>query len=99
MGLCSLSLRLMLQTLDILQAAHRNTIDSRMELMDLKEQQIPGSVHYVIRRYNTPKFITEDKGMLVYHYSKSQPEENFFELRFCITGKTNPNLQKQKKPR
>ncbi|HEY2726853.1 MAG TPA: AraC family transcriptional regulator, partial [Parafilimonas sp.] len=77
----------MMQTLDILQAAHRNTIDSRMDLLELKEHQIPGSAHYVIRRYNAPQFAnTEDKGMLVYHYSKSQPEENFFELRFCITG-------------
>lgn len=77
----------MMQTLDILQAAHRDTIDSRMQLLELKEQQIPGSAHYVIRRYNAPQFIsTEDKGMLVYHYSKSQPEENFFEMRFCISG-------------
>jgi len=58
-----------------------------MELLELKEQQIPGSAHYVIRRYSIPKFVnTEDKGMLVYHYSKSEPEENFFEMRFCITG-------------
>jgi len=77
----------MMQTLDILQAAHRNTIDSRMELLELKEQHIPGSAHYVIRRYSVPKFVnTEDKGMLVYHYSKTEPEENFFEMRFCITG-------------
>jgi len=77
----------MMQTLDILLAAHRDTIDSRMDLLDLKEQHIPGSAHYVIRRYNAPQFVnTEDKGMLVYHYSKSQPDENFFELRFCITG-------------
>ncbi len=77
----------MIQTLDILQAAHRDTIDSRMDLLEVKEQQVPGSVHYMIRRYNAPQFLhTEDKGMLVYHYSKSQPDENFFELRFCITG-------------
>lgn len=80
-------MRRMMQTLDILQAAHRDTIDSRMELLELKEQHIPGSAHYVIRRYSSTKFVnTEDKGMLVYHYSKSQPEENFFELRFCVTG-------------
>lgn len=77
----------MMQTLDILQAAHRNTIDSRLELLDLKEYQIPGSVHYVMRRYSAPTFTnTDDKGLLVYHFSKNEPEENFFELRFCITG-------------
>lgn len=77
----------MIQTLDILQAAHRDTIDSRMDLLEMKEQDIPGSVHYVIRRYNAPVSLNmEDKGMLVYHYSKNQPEENFFEMRFCING-------------
>ena len=77
----------MMQTLDILQAAHRDTIDSRMDLLELKGQEIPGSAHYVIRRYNAPDFVNmEDKGMLVYHYSKNQPDENFFEMRFCITG-------------
>jgi AraC-like DNA-binding protein len=77
----------MIQTLDILQAAHRDTIDSRMDLLELKEQDIPGSAHYVIRRYSVPVSLNmEDKGMLVYHYSKSQPEENFFEMRFCIAG-------------
>ena len=77
----------MMQTLDILQAAHRNTIDLRMELIELKEQEIPCSAHYVIHRYNAPQFFNaEDNGMLVYHYSKNQREENFFELRYCITG-------------
>ena len=77
----------MMQTLDILQAAHRNTIDSRMELLELKEQHIPGSLQYTIRRYNAPQFYNaEDKGMMVYHFSKTEPEENFFELRFCISG-------------
>jgi len=77
----------MIQTLDILQAAHRDTIDSRLELLELKEHQIPGSAHYVTRRYNASQFAgMEDKGMLVYHYSKNEPEENFFEMRFCISG-------------
>ena len=77
----------MMQTLDILQAAHRDTIDSRMELLELKEHHIPGSAHYVTRRYNASQFAgMEDKGMLVYHYSKHQQEDNFFEMRFCISG-------------
>jgi hypothetical protein len=75
----------MMQTLDILQAAHRDTIDSRMDLLELKGQEIPGSAHYVIRRYNAPEFVNmEDKGMLVYHYSKNQPDENFFECAFAL---------------
>jgi AraC-like DNA-binding protein len=77
----------MMQTLDVLQAAHSNTIDSRMQLLELKEHFIPGSAHYTIRRYDAPPYWhAEDAGMLVYHYDKHDPEENFFELRFCITG-------------
>jgi AraC-like DNA-binding protein len=28
----------------------------------------------------------EDLGMMVYHYKKEQPKENYFELRFCMAG-------------
>lgn len=77
----------MLQTLDILQSAHLNTVDYRMNLLDMKEYYIPGSARYVIRRYEASQFQTaQDSGMLVYHYEKNNAEENFFELRFCIAG-------------
>ncbi|HYK47980.1 MAG TPA: AraC family transcriptional regulator [Parafilimonas sp.] len=77
----------MIQTLDILQAAHSNTIDSRISLLGMKEHYIPGSARYVMRRYEMPaSWNAEDKGMLVYHFNKTNPEENFFELRFCISG-------------
>jgi AraC family transcriptional regulator len=56
-------------------------------LLQEKEQQMPGSVQYNIKRYrkNVQTGI-DDAGMLVYHYEKTKPEENYFELRFCITG-------------
>ena len=55
--------------------------------MQEKEQQIPGSVQYVIRRYHKfPQWSVEDTGMLVYHYERSQPSENYLELKFCVTG-------------
>jgi AraC-like DNA-binding protein len=77
----------MMQTLDILQAAHSNTIDSRMQLLEMKEHYIPGSARYVMRRYDVPAYWNaEDAGMLVYHYDNQHTDENFFELRFCITG-------------
>ena len=76
-----------MQTLDILQAAHSNTVDSRMPLLEMKEHYIPGSAHYVIRRYERQQsWNADDRGMLVYHVDKTNNEENFFELRFCITG-------------
>lgn len=52
-----------------------------------KEQQIPGSVQYSIRRYRKhPQWNTEDLGMLVYHYERKAPKEQYLELRFCISG-------------
>jgi hypothetical protein len=55
--------------------------------LDEKERQIPGSVQYMIRRYEkNPRWSLEDTGMMVYHYQRENPQENYFELRFCISG-------------
>ena len=77
----------MLQALDILKVAHRNTIEPSMNLLHMKEQHIPGSIQYVVRRYYAQQqWKSDDTGMLVYHYSAKAPEENFLELRYCISG-------------
>ncbi len=77
----------MLQSLDILQSAHLNTVDYRLNLLEMKEHYVPGSARYVVRRYEAPQFWSaQDAGMMVYHYDKHNAEDNFFELRFCITG-------------
>ncbi len=67
----------MLQALDILKVAHRNTIEPSMNLLHMKEQYIPGSIQYVVRRYY-PQQIWEsnDTGMMVYHYNPGRSEEN-----------------------
>lgn len=60
-----------------------------MELIWEKEQQIPGSVQYLIRRYQrNPQWATDDTGMMVYHYKQSNSAENYLELKFCVTGNT-----------
>lgn len=52
-----------------------------------KEQTIPGSVQYSIKRYErNPQWNIDDTGMMVYHYKKESPKQNFLELKFCITG-------------
>lgn len=74
---------------DILTLAHRQQLmQGDMQLLQQKEQQIPGSVQYSIYRYARPAQMNfEDTGMLVYHYEKSrQKEANFLELRFCVSG-------------
>lgn len=48
---------------------------------------VPGSVKYSISRYKkNSKWEMEDLGVLVYHYEKNNPESNYLELRFCVTG-------------
>jgi AraC-like DNA-binding protein len=50
-------------------------------------RQIPGSVHYSIKRYSRPvNWLAEDIGILNYHYEASKPENNHLELKFCLTG-------------
>ncbi len=77
----------MLQALDLLKVAHKNGIEPSMDLLYLKEQYIPGSIQYTIRRYFAQhSWVAEDTGMMVYHVSDKRPEDNFLELRFCTTG-------------
>jgi AraC family transcriptional regulator len=58
-----------------------------MDLLHEREQLIPGSVQYNIRRFRKlPDINIEDTGMMVYHYKKQSAGENFLELRFCISG-------------
>ena len=77
----------MLKVLDILKVAQGNAIEPTMNLLHMKEQDIPGSIQYVIRRYfPLQKWSSEDTGMLVYHFNDKKPNDNFLELRFCTSG-------------
>lgn len=77
----------MMQALDILKIAQRDGIDPNMDLLYQKEQNIPGSIQYDIRRYYTQNpWITDDTGVMVYHYNAKRQEENYLELRYCTTG-------------
>lgn len=76
------------QTPDILTLAYNQPfMQGELQLLHEKERQIPGSVQYVIRRYEkNPLWSMDDTGMMVYHFQRANPAENYFELRFCITG-------------
>lgn len=78
----------MIQPQDILTLAYKQPVMvEQLVLMHEKEQQMPGSVQYNIRRYSKqPQWNMEDVGMMVYHYRKDKPAENHLELRFCIAG-------------
>ncbi len=75
-------------TLQILSIAHKQPVmQEQLNIVLEKEQLVPGSVKYVIKRFQ--KFAEaniEDTGMMVYNYAKNEPSENFLELRFCLTG-------------
>lgn len=73
---------------DILTISYRQSIlQDQFILLQERERQIPGSVEYNIKRYhNAGNWNMEDAGMLVYHYERSEPKNNYVELRFCVSG-------------
>lgn len=73
---------------DIMSLAYRQTLmEDQLQLLQEKQQLIPGSVQYSISRFmknrQTP---VEDTGMLVYHYTKTGSSDNYLELKFCVSG-------------
>ena len=73
---------------DILSLAYKHApMQGQWHLLYNKEQQIPGSVNYTIKRYHrNSQWTIEDTGMMVYHYERTDPKENYLELKFCVTG-------------
>jgi AraC family transcriptional regulator len=73
---------------DIIAMAYKQPLmQDALVLLQEKEQQMPGSVKYTISRYQkNPQWNLEDLGMILYHYKKEEPAENYFELRFCMAG-------------
>ena len=73
---------------DILALAYKQApMQDQWHLLYETERQIPGSVNYTIKRYHrNNQWNIEDAGMMVYHYEKTTPKENYLELKFCVTG-------------
>jgi AraC-like DNA-binding protein len=73
---------------DILSLAHKEGfMQEQLNLLHEKERTIPGSVQYTIKRYkHNLQWNIDDTGMMVYHYQKSDSQENYLELKFCVTG-------------
>ncbi len=62
-------------------------MQEQMALLHERQQQMPGSVHYTVRRYlHNPQWSIEDTGMMVYHYEPNDQRENYLELKFCVCG-------------
>lgn len=73
---------------DILSYSYKQFLmQDQFPLLQEKTRQIPGSVQYSIHRYRRPMQTNmEDTGMLVYHYERTEPAENYLELKFCVSG-------------
>jgi len=73
---------------DILALAYKQApMQDQWHLLYQAERQIPGSVNYTIKRYHrNNQWNIEDTGMIIYHYERTSPKENYLELKFCITG-------------
>lgn len=73
---------------DILTLAYKQApMQEQMTLLQEKEQLVPGTVQYGIRRYRRNlQWNMEDVGMLVYHFEKDDTRESYLELKFCISG-------------
>jgi AraC family transcriptional regulator len=73
---------------DILAVAYKQTLmQGEMQLLQERQQQIPGSIQYSIHRYHRhPQWQIDDTGMMVYHYEKNAAKENYLELKFCVSG-------------
>lgn len=73
-------------TPQILKALHHIDSDPELRLVHQKQHCSPVSVSYVIKRFAaTPSYNEENGGLMVYH-TGSKPEENYFELRYCLSG-------------
>ena len=73
---------------DILAMAYKqNLMQDQLVMLQEKQQLIPGSVQYSIKRYyRNVQWNIEDTGMIVYHYEKNTSRENYLELKFCVSG-------------
>jgi len=82
---------------DILSLACKQPLmQGQLQLLQEKEYQFPGSVQYTLRRYEKDsQWSLEDTGMMVYHYQANKTKENYFELRFCLTGNVYCGLKDQ----
>lgn len=76
------------QSPDIWTLAYKQApMQEEMSLLHEKEQQVPGTVQYAIKRYRRNSLWNiEDTGMMVYHYETEKNKDSFLELKFCISG-------------
>jgi AraC-like DNA-binding protein len=78
----------MYSTKDILAIAQKQPFAlHELDVLQDIDRTVPGSVQYSIKRYRqVSEWNGDDMGMLVYHYEKNNPDANYLELKFCVSG-------------
>lgn len=74
--------------IDILRIAHKLPfMQEDLDVLLQVDRVVPGSVNYSINRYRKqPQWNIDDTGILIYHVEKNNPEANYLELKFCVSG-------------
>ncbi|MES2777163.1 MAG: AraC family transcriptional regulator [Bacteroidota bacterium] len=69
------------------EALRREVMVEDLLLLHQQEKVVPNSVQYDIRRYKRIQgWEADDTGMITYNYVSRKSNENYLELKFCITG-------------
>lgn len=77
----------MMKSKDILPVFNADPAYLSSDLLYQKDQHIPGSIQYSIKRYPVGHPLQyEDSGVMGYYYHANQPEKNYLELKYCKTG-------------
>ena len=87
-GGVTVNLQRMTPSADILALAYKRPVfQDELELLQEREQQIPGSVQFSVKRYQRlPQWSVEDMGMMVYNVQQPQQRDKYLELHFCLSG-------------
>ena len=81
---------------DIFSLAQRQPfMQEDLELLHEVDRDVPGSIHYSIKRYKRqPQWSIDDTGILEYMYITNDEVSNSLQLKFCLGGNVYCN-QKQ----
>ena len=81
---------------DIFSLAQRQPfMQEDLELLHEVDRNVPGSIHYSIKRYRRqPQWSIDDTGILEYMYITNDEVSNSLQLKFCLSGNVYCN-QKQ----
>lgn len=75
-----------LQSISI-DPSYQGLLGNRLHLLQDRSQQIPGSIHYSIRRYKREGVWTEpDEGLMVFQLDENAADRSTLELHFLLTG-------------